>query len=66
MTELPVGTILKPNVNYEENWSTTDFYDVLEHYRPKDMLSHKNSVFMFIGLISRLCVKTPSFSDCIL
>lgn len=46
MTELPVGTILKPNVNYEENWSTTDFYAVLEHYRPKDMLCHKNSVFM--------------------
>jgi hypothetical protein len=46
MTELPVGTILKPNDNYEENWSNTYFYSVLEYYRPKDMLSHKNSVFM--------------------
>jgi hypothetical protein len=46
MIELPVGTILKPNDNYEGNWSNTDFYEVLERYRPKGMLSHKNSVFM--------------------
>ena len=46
MIKLPVGTILNPNVNYEENWANTDFYAVLEKYRPKNMLSHKNSVFM--------------------
>ena len=46
MVILPVGTVLKPNANYEENWSKTDFYTVLEKYRPKQMLSHKNSVFM--------------------
>lgn len=46
MVELPVGTILKPNINYEEDWSNTDFYSVLEKYRPKEMLSHKNTIFM--------------------
>lgn len=43
---LPVGTILSPRSNYEENWGKTDFYRVLEVYRPKNMLSHRESVFM--------------------
>ena len=43
---LEVGTILTPTENYEENWKDTDFYWPLEKYRPKNMLSHKESVFM--------------------
>jgi hypothetical protein len=46
MIYLPIGTILRPNINYEENWSATDFYTVLEKYRPKHALAHRNSVFM--------------------
>lgn len=46
MNELPVGTILKPQANYEQNWGNTDFYSILEKYRPQDLLSHKNSVFL--------------------
>lgn len=44
--KLPVGTILTPQTNYEENWQNTDFYGPLEMYRPANMLSHKQSVFM--------------------
>jgi len=43
---LPVGTILRPSPTYEADWTRTDFYDVLEKYRPEGMLSHKESVFM--------------------
>jgi hypothetical protein len=43
---LPVGTILKPPENYEEKWSSTDFYAVLEKYRPENYLSHKEAVFL--------------------
>lgn len=43
---LPVGTILTPRDDYESNWKDTDFYGPLEMYRPKDKLSHKQSVFM--------------------
>ena len=43
---LPVGTILTPRDNYEANWGHTDFYHTLEKYRPKNMLSHNQSVFM--------------------
>lgn len=43
---LPVGTVLTPRDNYEANWSNTDFYAVLEHFRPPHMLAHKNAVFM--------------------
>lgn len=32
--------------SYEKNWAGTGFYDVLEHYRPKDKLAHKHAVFM--------------------
>jgi hypothetical protein len=46
MDELPVGTVLTPRDNYETNWSNTDFYAALEHYRPKHMLGHSQSVFM--------------------
>lgn len=46
MDYLPVGTILTPRDNYEENWSNADFYYALEKYRPKNMFSHRESVFM--------------------
>lgn len=46
MKYLPVGTILTPRDNYESNWGHTDFYKILEKYRPKNMLSHSQSVFM--------------------
>lgn len=45
-TELPVDTILTPRNTYEDDWGSTDFYHVLEQYRPEDMLSHKDAVFM--------------------
>lgn len=44
--KLPVGTILKPRPGYEKRWGHTDFYRILEMYRPSDKLSHNNSVFM--------------------
>jgi hypothetical protein len=44
---LPVGTVLKPRrEDYEKDWNNTDFYAVLEHYRPANMLAHKDAVFM--------------------
>lgn len=46
MEKLPVGTLLTPRNEYEENWNKTDFYNILEMYRPKEMLAHKESVFM--------------------
>lgn len=47
MTELPVDTVLTPrHETYEQDWQNTDFYRPLEKYRPKNMLSHKQSVFM--------------------
>lgn len=46
MEKLPVGTILTPRDDYENNWQHTSFYPALEKYRPADMLSHKASVFM--------------------
>jgi len=47
MTRLPVGTILTPRLeDYENNWGGTDFYRALEMYRPANMMSHKESVFM--------------------
>ena len=45
-TLLSVGTTLKPTPDYEQNWSHSKFYRVLEHYRPATMLAHKDSVFM--------------------
>jgi hypothetical protein len=45
--ELPIGTILQPrNEDYERDWQHTDFYSILEQYRPPQMLSHKAAVFM--------------------
>lgn len=46
MVDLPVGTILAPRDDYENDWLDTDFYLPLEKYRPKNMLSHRKSVFM--------------------
>lgn len=43
---LPVGTILKARDAYESDWGHTDFYRILELYRPAGQLSHKQSVFM--------------------
>jgi len=43
---LDVGTILTPRKDYENDWQDTDFYGSLEHYRPSNCLSHKESVFM--------------------
>ena len=46
-TKLPVGTVLTPRGDaYEAEWKNTDFYTPLEYYRPANMLSHKDSVFM--------------------
>jgi hypothetical protein len=44
--QLPVGTVLSPRDDYENDWQHTDFYLPLEKYRPRNMLSHKQSVFM--------------------
>ena len=46
MDELPVGTVLTPRDNYEQTWGNTDFYSALERYRPSNMLSHRQGVFM--------------------
>jgi hypothetical protein len=46
MEYLPVGTILTSRDNYEDRWGHTDFFDALEYYRPKNKLSHTQSVFM--------------------
>lgn len=43
---LPIGTILKPRTDYKNFWSNTDFYSILETYRPHHMLAHHESVFM--------------------
>lgn len=46
MDELPVGTVLRPHPDYEQQWGHTAFYVVLEDNRPSNMLSHKDAVFM--------------------
>jgi hypothetical protein len=47
MTELDVGTVLKARGDqYHSEWSQTDFYAPLEQYRPTNMLSHSQSIFM--------------------
>ena len=43
---LEIGTILRPSADYEQRWGYNWWYQALERYRPKDMLSHRNSVFM--------------------
>ena len=44
--KLPVGTVLTARDDYESNWSDTDFYPILEKYRPQDQLGHSQAVFM--------------------
>ena len=44
--KLPIGTILRPEPGYEEKWGGNAFYHVLEQFRPPNMISHKNAVFM--------------------
>ena len=47
MDYLPVGTVLRARgQDYERDWSDTDFYKVLERYRPANKPSHNDSVFM--------------------
>lgn len=57
LDELEVGVVLKPRDDYEEHWSQTDFYAALERYRPENMLSHKESVFM--------CSSAEDLDNCI-
>jgi len=46
MQKLPVGTILTPRDDYEDNWGRVPFYNALELYRPKGQLPHRSAVFM--------------------
>ena len=47
MEALPVGYVMKGRGEaYAADWSRTDFYDVLERYRPADSIAHKDGVFM--------------------
>lgn len=44
---LEPGTLLTGREdNYEKDWSKTDFYKVLESYRPDNMIPHKSAVFL--------------------
>lgn len=45
-TALPIGTVLKPSVDYKQRWEHCDFYQVLEYYRPNCALAHHHAVFM--------------------
>jgi hypothetical protein len=46
-TKLPVGFILTyRDEEYENDWGDTDFYHILEIYRPEHMIAHKKAVFM--------------------
>lgn len=45
--ELPVGTMLSPRgAAYAHDWGGTDFYSVLERYRPNGMRAHADAVFL--------------------
>lgn len=45
--ELKNGLILKGRgKQYEESWGNTDFYFVLESFRPEHCISHKDAVFL--------------------
>jgi hypothetical protein len=46
MSYLEKGTVLVPQKNYESRWGHTDFYNLLEKYRPLNCLAHKHAVFM--------------------
>lgn len=42
-----VGSVLRGRgTAYETSWNGTDFYAILERYRPADCLAHKDAVFM--------------------
>lgn len=49
-TKLQIGTILRPQPSYEQNWGGNSFYQILDKYRPPNMISHKNAVFMVDNL----------------
>ena len=40
------GLILTPRDTYEQDWGQNRWYQALEYYRPKNMLSHKEAIFM--------------------
>ena len=44
--ELEIGQYIKSRKDYESDWGNTDFYQVLEYYKPDNMISHKEGVFM--------------------
>jgi len=45
--ELPVGLVLTGRGDqYENAWSHTDFYAVLEQFRPAHCIPHREAVFM--------------------
>lgn len=46
MDHLSVGTILRPDPNYQAKCSNTSFYAVLERYRPRHLLPHAGAVFL--------------------
>lgn len=47
MDEIEPGTIMQGRGDeYEKNWETTDFYNALEQFRPKDKIAHKEGVFL--------------------
>jgi hypothetical protein len=45
--KLRIGKILTGRgASYESDWKDSGFYETLEKYRPANMLSHKDAVFM--------------------
>lgn len=47
MDELPVGTVLTPRGEaYAQAWGATDFYPILEAFRPEGARAHKDAVFL--------------------
>jgi hypothetical protein len=46
MDKMDVGTVLcGRGKDYERDWGKTDFYSILEHYRPSNCLAHFDAVF---------------------
>jgi hypothetical protein len=54
--ELPVGTVLVPQPEYEARWHSESAGRVLEDLRPRGMLPHRDAVFM--------CADAQSTDDC--
>lgn len=53
---LPENTVLAPRgKEYEADWGESDFYQALEFWRPKNMRSHSDSVFL-VDNLDDLCV----------